>query len=227
MINPKSIAERLKQGLPSISLPTLGQSVDVPVYVIHNSPDPENYFFIFDFEQFVEASRDGLFVRPRLKVWAGRDDFDRRLFARQFRQSFAAEFDAARAALEAGGAEATGWFSWSGLKELVSTGGASFVANVVLLVGISAGKMLWDILPFPKVLQRKSDAAKLDEAISRTQAKVDEALAKMDVTLHQELWTHAYRGTTPGRMTGMDRDAWPLPQYVRDHLGDGTSRSWW
>lgn len=227
MIDPKKLTQRVKSTLPQISWPSLGRTVEIPVYVIHNSRDAEDYFFIFDFEEFVEKSREGMFVRPRLKVWAGRDDFERRVFARHFRESFTVEFDAARAALARGEDAAQGWFSWGGLKELVTSGGASFVANVVLLVGVSAGRMIWEALPLPKIFAGKSDQAKLDAAIAETQLKVDDALSQMTVTLHQELWTHAYRGGAPGPMTGMDRDGWPLPAHVREHLTDGTSSSWW
>ena len=87
MIDPRKALDRLKDQLPVVKAPTLGTTVDVPVYVIHNSADAEDYFFIFDFEQFVERSRSGIFVRPKLKVWAGRNDFGRGAFARQFRGS--------------------------------------------------------------------------------------------------------------------------------------------
>lgn len=222
-----NISERLKGAVPQLSWPTLGKSVEIPVYVIHNSRDAEDYFFIFDFAQFVESSREGMFVRPKLKVWAGRDDFGRASFGRKFRTSFAQEFDAARAALGRGDASGKGWFSWSGVSEAVTSMGASWAANVVLLVATSAGKMVWDALPVPGFLRGKSDAAKLEDSINATQAKVDTALAEMEITLHKDLWAHAWRGTTPGRMVGIDYDAWPLPAYVTEHLTDGTSTSWW
>ena len=221
-----SLFSKVADRLPKFEMPTLGKSVDVPVYLVHNTRDPEDYFFIFDFEEFVEQSRSGIFVRPRLLVWAGRDDFQRRAFARSFRESFSTEFDLARAALSQGGNKA-GWFSWGGLRDAVSSGGASFVANVVLLVGLSAGKMIWSSLPLPNIFQEKSDERKLEDSISQTQSKVDEALAAMEVRLHQELWSHAWRGSAPGRMTGMDKNAWPLPEHVRKHLHDGKSGSWW
>jgi len=219
--------DKLAQTVPKISWPTLGRTVEIPVYVIHNSPDAEDYFFIFDFEQFVEGSRDGMFVRPKLKIWAGRNDFDRAAFGRQFRTSFAAEFDAARHALAQGSSDKKGWFSWTGLAEAVMTSGATFVANVVLLVATSAGRMVWDALPVPNFLRGKSDATKLEDNISATQSKVDAALAAMEIVLHRELWVHAYKGTTPGRMTGMVYDAWPLPEFVATHLEDKKSSSWW
>ena len=77
------VAERLASiSLPE--LPRLGREAVIPVYVVHNSGDAEDYFFIFDFEEFVVRSREGVFVRPRLRVIAGRDDFDRADFAREF-----------------------------------------------------------------------------------------------------------------------------------------------
>lgn len=210
------------------SLPTLGREVEIPVYVIHNSEDAEDYFFIFDFEEFVGRSREGMFVRPKLKLWAGRDDFDRTGFARQFRQSFAKEFEAARVQLatqKAGG----GWFGWlTGLgNDIVGGPLALFVANVVLLVGLSAGRMvLSQILP-AALTRTKSDAAKLEDSIEETKQKVDAALHEIEIVLHIELYRHAYRGQAPGRLVGMDHDAWPLPDFVLAHLNDNQSASWW
>ncbi len=222
----RGIKDRIGGYVPELKMPKLGKTVDVPVYVIHNSPDPEDYFFIFDFEQFVERSRGGIFVRPALKVWAGRNDFGRGAFARQFRESFAREFDAARQALAAGGTAKSGWFSWNLGKDLLSGAVSGFVANIVLLVALSAGKLVWSALPLPGFLREKSDGEKLESSISDTQRKVDVALADMDVTLHRELCDHAYRGA-PGSRRDLDYDAWPLPEYVRQHLTDNTSTSWW
>ncbi len=109
-------------------MPQLGRMIDIPVYLVHNSDDPEDYFFIFDFELFVEQSRQGLFVRPKLQVWPGRDDFNRPQFAGQFRESFTQEFDLARAALENSN-ESSGWFSWGVLQEIVTTNVASFYSE--------------------------------------------------------------------------------------------------
>lgn len=228
MDDKPSLKDRLSAAVPSVGWPSLGRTVEIPVYVVHNTPDAEGYFFIFDFEQFVELSRGGVFVRPKLKVWAGRDDFDRATFARQFRTSFAKEFDAARFALaEDQPAKGSGWFGWGMASDLFGFNLASFAANVVLLVGVSAGKMVWNALPLPSLWTKKSDAAKLEQSIQDTQTKVDAALSGMAVTIHRELWTHAYKGTSPGRMTGMDKDAWPLPEFVRTHLDQETSTSWW
>lgn len=221
-----SLFSKVAERIPNFEIPSIGKSVEIPVYLIHNSTNAEDYFFIFDFEQFVEQSKSGVFVRPKLLVWAGRDDFQRRAFARSFRESFTREFDLARSALSAGGQKA-GWFSWGGLRDAVSLGGASFVANVVLLVGMSAGKMILSSLPLPNIFQEKSDETKLEDSIAQTQSKVDEALEGMEVKLHRELWSHAWRGATPGSMSGMDKDAWPLPDQVRQHLHDGKSGSWW
>lgn len=228
MNDKPSLRERLTASVPSVSWPTIGRTVDIPVYVVHNSPNAEDYFFIFDFEQFVELSRGGAFVRPKLKVWVGRDDFDRTSFARQFRTSFAKEFEAARHALaQDKNGKQGGWFLWVQKSDLLGLNLATFTANVVLLVGLSAGKMVWSALPVPSLWTKKSDQAKLEESIQHTQAKVDTALQGMDVTLHRELWTHAYKGITPGRMTGIDKDAWPLPDFVKTHLNAETSTSWW
>ena len=226
----RGFKDRILDQLPAVKMPTLGKIVDIPVYLIHNSPDPEDYFFIFDFEQFVERSRSGVFVRPRLKVWAGRSDFARRRFARQFRESFAREFEAARRALDQGSKTELGWFGQvvgTGLG--VASGTVSgFIALVVLALATTAGNAIWSALPNrPRFRRTKTDEERLEESIAETQSKVDGALAAMEVTLHPELHRHAYRGTTPGPRTGMDTEAWPLPPFVSEHLNDRKSTSWW
>lgn len=228
MKNPLDI-DRLRSALPSFEWPTLGKTVEIPVYVIHNTQDAEDYFFIFDFEEFVERSRDGIFVRPKLKVWAGRADFSRTLFARQFREAFAREFDAARNALKAEQKKGRGfgWLGWDLGFDVVSSLVASFIANIVLLLATTTGRAVLSVLPIPNWARGKSKEGKLEDQISATQAKVDAALEAIEVSLHRTLYEHAWRGGQGGPLTGMDYDAWPLPEHVVRHLGDGESGSWW
>ncbi|MEM7470795.1 MAG: hypothetical protein AAF340_05530 [Pseudomonadota bacterium] len=226
MTDRYSLLSRLRKSLPLPDIPQIGRSVDVPVYMIHSGADAEDYFFIIDFEQFVEHSRKGLFVRPKLNVSAGRDDFDRAAFAQRFRENFAREFDLARSALSQSD-ESAGWFSWAGLKDLVSSGGASFVANVVLLAGLSAGKMIWSALSLPAIFEERSKKSQLEDAITATQSKVDEALAAMDVIVHRQLWEHAQKHGATLPKPELDINAWPLPEHVSNHLNDGKSSSWW
>lgn len=230
--NIKSIAEKVTGTVAGLKLPTLpplGREVALPVYLIHNSPDAEDYFFIFDFEEFVEQSRQGWFVRPKLQLWAGRADFNRRAFAREFRQSFAQEFELARQELAAQKDVKKGWFG--GLpgffRDIAAPSIPGVLANLVLLVALSAGtKVLAQILP-SGWMRQKTDAQKLEHGIEETKDKVDAALGQIQITLHMDLYRHAWRGQAPGRLTGVDYDAWPLPGYVQRHLMDGTSGSWW
>jgi len=221
MGKPKSIKNRVLDQLPTMQLPTLGKTVDIPVYVIHNSSDSEDYFFIFDFEQFVERSRAGMFVRPRLQIWAGRQDFARRKFARQFRESFSNEFEAARVALKGDSSDDVGWFGQVvglGLGLAANTV-PGLVALIVLSVATAAGSAIWSVLPNrPRMRKVKSDDEKLEESITETQVNVDKALGAMAVTLHPELYKHAYLGSKPGPKLGMDENAWPLPEFVSRHL---------
>ena len=87
--------------------------------------------------------------------------------------------------------------------------------------------MVWSALPLPGFLRGKSDGEKLENSIAETQAKVDRALADMEVTLHRDLHSHAFRDGACGSMRDVDYDAWPLPGYVSAHLADKTSTSWW
>lgn len=225
----KAVSDRISEVLGGVKAPTLGREIELPVYLIHNSPDVEDYFFIFDFEEFVEQSRQGWFVRPKLRVWAGRSDFNRRAFARQFRESFAQEFELARQELAMQKENKRGWLG--GVPEffrgIAAPSLPGMISNLVLLIALSAGnKVLEHILP-ESWTRRKTDAQKLEQGIEETKGKVDAALESVEITLHMELYRHAWRGQPPGKLTGMDYDAWPLPNYVRQHLMDGTSGSWW
>ena len=220
---------KLQEAVQGFELPKFGTEVEIPVYVVHNSLDAEDYFFIFDFEQFVEASRKGLFARPIIRVWAGRDDFARYSFARQFRESFAREFDIARAQLEAQGERKTGWFSFliNTFGEFKGASLGAFLSNLLLLVAMTSGKaVLSQVLP-ASWLGLQSDAQKLDDAISDTQTRVDAAIRELRISLHVYLMRHAYRDGVSGRRSGLERDAWQLPSYVRKHLNDGSSGAWW
>jgi hypothetical protein len=225
----RAIGDRISGAVSGLKPPILGRDVELPVYLIHNSPDVEDYFFIFDFEDFVEQSRQGWFVRPKLRLWAGRSDFNRRAFARQFRESFAHEFELARAELAMQNVNKPGWFGGlpAFFRGIAAPSLPGMLSNLVLLIALSAGnKVLEHILP-ESWTRRKTDTQKLEEGIEETKTKVDAALERLEVKLHMELYRHAWRGQPPGRLTGMDYDAWPLPGYVRQHLMDGTSGSWW
>lgn len=229
-IDPKAIGGAVWDALPEmpdIKMPTLGREVEIPVYIIHNSNDAEDYFFLFDFEVFVERSKEGMFVRPKLRVWAGRDDFDRVLFARQFRQSFADEFDRMRAALNAKGKSKMGWLSWDLGVDLAGAFISNIAAYLVILVAVGTGKAIGASLSLPGWMKGKSAAAKLEDQVDGMKGKVEAALKNIEVTMHRDLYAHAYRGHQGGPVSGMDFDAWPLPAYVLAHFEDKESGSWW
>lgn len=221
----KTISERILSIIPEVRLPRLTHEVEIPVFLIHNSPDAEDYFFLIDFEDFVERSEKGFFVRPRLQIWAGRDDFGRTDFAVHFRKVFAAEFDRMRA--ELGKRRGRGWLSWS----LVAEGAGVFVsglaAHLVLMIATGMVNVMSNMVTLPGWMKSKSDAAKLEDEIARTKAKVDRALETLEVKLHRDLYDHAFRAGRRGPVSGIVRDAWPLPGFVRAHLDDGRSGSWW
>lgn len=65
------------------------------------------------------------------------------------------------------------------------------------------------------------------EDFEQSKSKVEAALSRIDVTIHPERYDHAWRDGHMGRISGMDRDAWPLPAHVRNHLDRGQSTAWW
>lgn len=214
--------KRIFEKMPDIEWPKLTRDVPIDVYLVHNSAEAEDYFFHFDFEEFADRSRSGMFVKPMLQVHAGRDDFSRVTFARQFREVFATEFDRMRAELGQG-EEKRGWLTW---EWAIFGGITGLIGNLVLAIALSAGKSLLSQISMPKFLKGKSAEAKLADEIDKTKSQVEQALQRIDVALHPELAAHA-RAQGHGRASGLDRDAWPLPDYVRAHLTDGRSGSWW
>ncbi|MDP5215613.1 hypothetical protein Q5Y75_00125 [Ruegeria sp. 2205SS24-7] len=218
----KNIFDRLPEFRP----PDITKRAEISVYMVHNSPDPEDYFFLFNFEEFVDRSNAGYFVRPVLKIFAGRDDFSRTRFAREFREVFAGEFDRMRAELAAQKGK-RGWLGWSfGVNSALELVGG-LIGNLVLAVALSVGRRVLGDLSLPQIFATKCDEAKLADEIDRTKVKVETALAEVQVTIHPELYKHAYRDGPMGKISGMDREAWPLPDYVRAHLQDERSGSWW
>ncbi len=220
------LKKKFFESLPEFRAPDLSRKAEISVFLVHNSRDPEDYFFLFDFEEFVDRSNGGYFVRPVLRVFAGRDDFSRTRFAREFREVFAREFDRMRAELaERKGKR--GWLTWSfGLNSALDVIGG-LVGNLVLAIALSVGRKVVGDISLPRLLAGKSDEAKLADEIDRTKGKVENALTEIEITIHPELYYNAYRDGHLGKISGMDRDAWPLPSYVRAHLQDEKSGSWW
>lgn len=225
----KSISDRLLAHLPEFKLPALTREAEIPVYMIHNSIDPENYFFIIDFEEFVERSMQGMFVRPKLKIWAGRDDFSRLEFAHHFRKVFAAEFDRMRAELTQKGARKgkLGWLNWGDALTLAPSFVGGVIAHLILALALSTGKAIFGSISLPKWMKGKSATRRTEEGIDETKTAVEEALSRVEVVLHKELYDHAYRDGPLGKISGVDLSAWPMPAHVRAHLSDGKSGSWW
>lgn len=219
----RKLTSAIWRNVPQLPLPSLMKEAEIAVYLVHNSRDPEDYFFLFDFEEFVDRSKGGFFVRPKLRIFAGRDDFSRTKFARQFREVFAREFDRMRAELaEANGKR--GWLDWlGGPVDLI----AGLVGNLILALALSVGRSLFGRISMPGFLKGRSAEAKLADEIDRTKGQVEAALERIEITVHRELYDYAYRDGLPGRISGLDREAWPLPAYVRSHLQQGESGSWW
>ena len=214
----------LRHAISGLTLPTLGREAEIAVYMVHNSDDAEDYFFLFDFEEFADRSKTGIFVRPVLRIFTGREDFSRARFAREFRAVFAREFDRMRSEL-ARGKGRMGWLTWGSNSVMDLIGGV--IANLVLAVALSLGKQVLSMIGLAGLLKGRSAEAKLADEIDKTKGQVEAALERVEVTLHPELYDHAYRHGLKGPRSGLDRAAWPLPDYVRAHLEDGESGAWW
>ena len=226
----RAVADRVEAAWDQVPEVTLASEVEVPVYVVHHGTGAEDYVLLCDFEAFLRESQSGLFHRPVLKIWAGRDDFERIPFARNLREAFADQFDRVRAAHRAERDAARS--NWSlrlpGLGEillwgLTTTGG--LVGSILLYLATAAtGEALRDIGQalrnslLGRAFRGKDPEVALEEMIAEKKSVIDAALARQSVTLHPELYAHAWRRGRPGPLTGMDRDAWPLPEFVRAEM---------
>ena len=219
------LANTARDAIPDF---TLTSEVPIPIYFVHHGPDPEDYTLLCDFEQFMRENQSGFLARPVLSIWAGRADFERQAFARTLRHAFAAQFDAVRAAMRAEmESQRTSW-TLPSVGDIVLWGFAatgSLIGQLVLYIatetGRSALRQIGRIVrtsTLGRAVQGKSAEAELEALIEAKKTTIDAALARIAIRLHPDLYAHAWRGQRPGPMTGIDRDAWPLPDFVQDRL---------
>ncbi|MEM0987891.1 MAG: hypothetical protein AAGK00_03370 [Pseudomonadota bacterium] len=205
---------------------TLTSDVEIPIYLIHHGQGPEDYEIICDFADFMKANQKGFLSRPNLKVWAGRADFERSPFVRRLRHDFSQQFHGLRLALRAE-REHKGW-GLPSLGDILLWGlnaSSEVIGAVLLWMATAWGRDL--IKRISRIFQRsdfnravKSATAEqeLEALIDEKKEVIDEGLARLEITLHRDLWSYAWRGQRPGPITGMDRQAWPLPDFVRERL---------
>ncbi len=209
---------------------TLASDVEVPIYLIHHGRSAEDYEIFCDFERFMTETQNGVFARPVLRVWAGRQDFERHVFARRLREDFSSQFQAARDRLRAKKEAAqSGWLpSLPSLGEVFFWGIAatgSLLGSIVLYIATATGRAALDEVSrilksslIGRTLAGRTAEEQLEDLIAEKQTVIDAALARTEITLHRDLHAQAWRGQAPGPMTGMDRDAWPLPDFIRGRL---------
>ena len=88
-VSPMDLKKKIFESLPEFRAPDLSRKAEISVFLIHNSRDSEDYFFLFDFEEFVEKfERRVLFVRPVIR--------DFRWVVTTFRQNAASRGNSAR-----------------------------------------------------------------------------------------------------------------------------------
>ena len=233
----------VKDYLPTLpAMPSLkvGREKAFHVHVIHNSGSAEDYFFCFDFDAFFEGSKDtGMFTRPVFHVVAGRDDFDRRIFARQMRESFSEAFqemrdkdaEAKRLAAKAKKSEGFGGFD---ILDMIALGVGSIVSGAFILplVYLMLGVLgLSAVMEFVENLLAKLKApfakkeASLEEEIEGARSRVDSALMDLKIDLNWDLFVNAMG---PGYVEAHPEEAaqvrervaddWPLPADIKAHL---------
>ncbi|MEM1299038.1 MAG: hypothetical protein AAGH68_07125 [Pseudomonadota bacterium] len=206
---------------------TLTSDVEIPIYLIHHGPGAEDYEILCDFEAFMKANQKSFLARPVLRVWAGRKDFERYLFARHLRVAFSDQFETLRN-VHRQEMERSSW-SLPSVGDVLLWGltlTSSAVGGLLLWIATETGRSALSRIGgiirssmVGRALRGKSAEEQLEDLIEEKKQVVDEGLARLEVTLHRDLYDYAWRGQPPGPMTGMDRGAWPLPDFVRERMG--------
>ena len=101
----RAISERLS-GWKEIPFPTIASvrqkilpEAPVAVFLLPVGTKPDEFVSLFDFSVVVQELQRGRFHRPRLVVWAGRSDIDRKALAKSLRHDFTTQLEKERARL--------------------------------------------------------------------------------------------------------------------------------
>ena len=132
-------------------LDTIFPECPVTAFMLPTGPDAENYVIVFDLDNVIENLLSGIFVRPKLEVWAGRTTgFDLDHLGQKLKNDFVRQFndvreiqikvgDAAINELEAGKNLAS--------QELGQTATSSVLRTTAGVGLVSAGFIFWPLLP--------------------------------------------------------------------------------
>ena len=85
------------QHLYNQSLDKLFPECPVTAFMLPTGPDAEDYIIAFDLDDMFDNLKSGIFVRPKLEVWAGRAaGFDLDKFGQRLKDHFVRQFNAFR-----------------------------------------------------------------------------------------------------------------------------------
>ena len=220
----------------------LCRRVAVSVFLGHRSEAAEDYDILCDFTDLLTGGAPGAFRVPEMTVMAGRTDIDRTVFAGRVRAAFLDQFEQARAAFAADHAEervrrkaALRSAGWGATKlalavPLLLLRTNPLVNLAFLALSVAGGRQTVEGLGWAAInaaLGRGDRSAELAARAPEFQRAIDKALARIDIGLHPALWRAAhFPGMRPLPMTGMDRAAWPLPDWISRSLsGSGKDLS--
>lgn len=222
------LSESAKGAIPELPSLSFKSEVEIPIYVLHHTNDPEDYQILCDFERFVSENQSGFLSRPTLKVWAGRSDFNSHYFARNLRHAFSEQFEAVRQARLATKPKRKGLIPqlsiWDIGLGIVGPFG-SLLGTIVLYLAVKAGNSAVDEISrllkdnVGRLFKRSTDSSRLEAQIEEKKAVIDAALADKRIVLHRDLYLYAHREGPAGSMAGIDLDAWPLPSFVTERMG--------
>lgn len=213
----------------------------VPAYVIHQSGDSEDYLIHFQVEEITENLKNGIFIRPKIEIWSGRNDLNRTKLAKKLRLEFLQqleeekqkklqEHDAHRKEIakrsETTKSNLLSRVSWLGSAIAAALLVSNPIANaVILFIAVTSGKstiselikmLRLSMSSWAKGKTNKEKEQELEKEINSKQGTIDEALENMDIKLHPSLYKAAHDsfGVTATSAKGIVINAEPLPEYI-------------
>ena len=185
--------------------------------MLPTGPGVEDYIFVFDLEEMLENLRSGVFVRPKIEVWAGREaDYDADHFTSELEQDFVRQFQEAQESLteafrphieqlesrerllskeirkEATGATLSSAANWTALSILLTPAGALLLIGLGIRPRLKLFGLLKDYLNTrgerdEVVSQFNSEFNDLESKMRSRDKALQRAMKRLEVKIHPKI----------------------------------------
>ena len=86
---------------PKVAFSKIFPECPVPAFMLPTGPYAEDYVFVFQIEEMLDNLQSGVFVRPKIEIWAARDSgYNLEHFIEELEQDFVRQFNETREELE-------------------------------------------------------------------------------------------------------------------------------